>query len=621
MSRATPTPLIEVYLVLEQPSQRIGYWTKALMPLDDRSAPPLAMVAAYYDPTVDQALIALRYDELALDANRIAFAIEIALLAEAGMIQPAELSEGERRRFLGERLQRCTIFVGDQRRVTSALTELVRRIRDVRAGTQTIPARPRAASQPRATSAPPIARTQASPPPIPIARTSSKRLPSNDPSIINARGTRDDLEPLDRPRFEPIEPLERPRQELARPRYEPIEPIEALEPPAPRREVSRLSRPDELRTTSQHVIARPPERAKTVEASAQYSQRIAEGRSPLPASAGESANQFVAEPFLPKGTRDLPTTIYARFLRGGRWVPSRIGTLSLKGAALLTGALPRVHDQVDVALTFGNHRALVRGAVGKVSSVQEAAMSGASTFSVAFQLDDVARRQLTALLTAARAANVTIKPPPPRTARRYPVEWPVNLGTLRGAVRSDALDVSRDGMFIRPSNPLTLDSTLNFSSVLDDGGPPVAGRGKVVRQISEFEARTCGLTVGYGVCIVEMSSIDRSRWLAFLRRIEKRGDKRVLIGASPGRLAELHAGLAAAGYAVTSGSDPGALVQLAGGDARPVDAAVIDGAWLTPDVSATWVESLFAARNVPCITLHGDARRARAAVDKLLIVE
>ncbi|MGE3456079.1 MAG: PilZ domain-containing protein, partial [Kofleriaceae bacterium] len=563
---ARATPLIEVYLVLEQPSQRIGYWTKALMPLDDRSAPPLAMVAAYYDPIVDQALIALRYDELALGADRISFAIEVALLADAGMIQPAELSEGERRRFLGERLQRCTIFVGDQRRVSSALTELVRRIRDVRAGTHTIPASPRAASQPRATSAPPIARTQASPPPIPIARTASKRLPSNDPSIISARGTRDDLEPLDRP-----------------PRREDVAP--APEPREPPRDVSRVTRNDDmLRTTSQHVIARPPERAKTVEMSSQHAHRIAEGRSPLPAAAGESDSQFVADPFLANPARDLPKTIYARFLRGGRWVPSRIGTLSLKGAALLTGALPRVHDQVDVALTFGSHRALVRGAVGKVSSVQEAAMSGASTFSVAFQLDDVAKRQLTALLTAARAANVTIKPPPPRTARRYPVEWPVNLGTLRGAVRSDALDVSRDGMFIRPANPLTLDSTLNFSSILDDGGPPVAGRGKVVRQISEFEARSCGLTVGYGICILEMSSIDRARWLAFLRRIEKRAEKRVLVGASPGRLAELHAGLSAAGYAVTSGSDPGALVQLAGGDTRPVDAAVIDGAWLTPDV-------------------------------------
>src|SRR4029077_1174404 len=106
-------------------------------------------------------------------------------------------------------------------------------------------------------------------------------------------------------------------------------------------------------------------------------------------------------------------------------VPTRIGSLSLKGAALLAGALPRLHDHVDVALAYGDHRALVRGAVGKVSTVREAQQTGASTFSVAFQLDDTARQQRTALLTAARAANVTIKPAPPRATRRFPVEWPV----------------------------------------------------------------------------------------------------------------------------------------------------------------------------------------------------
>jgi hypothetical protein len=129
------------------------------------------------------------------------------------------------------------------------------------------------------------------------------------------------------------------------------------------------------------------------------------------------------------------------------------------------------------------------------------------------------------------------------------------------------------------------------------------------------------LSVGYGVNIIDMGEDDRARWLGFLRRIEKRADKRVLVGASPSRLAELHNGLSGAGYAVTGGSDPGALVQLASVENRPVDAALIDAGWLAPDVSASWVESLFAARNVPCVTLHGDVRRARAAVDKLLVVE
>src|SRR5262249_34029318 len=112
----------------------------------------------------------------------------------------------------------------------------------------------------------------------------------------------------------------------------------------------------------------------------------------------------------------------------------------------------------------------------------------------------------------------------------------------------------------------------------------------------------------------------RLRWVHFLDRIERRADRRILIGASPARLAELQAHLAAAGYAVTGGTDPGALVQLASAEARPVDAALLDAGWLSPATSGGWVESRFAARNVPCVTLHGDAKRARTIVDKLLAV-
>jgi hypothetical protein len=53
---------------------------------------------------------------------------------------------------------------------------------------------------------------------------------------------------------------------------------------------------------------------------------------------------------------------------------------------------------------------------------------------------------------------------------------------------------------------------------------------------------------------------------------------------------------------------------------RPVDAALVDADWLGHGASATWVETLFSARNVPCVTHHGDAKRARAAIDKLLAV-
>ena len=562
-SRPFP-PLVEAFLIVDQPRQRLSHWCKALAPLDDDRAPALAHVTAYYDPACDQALVGLRYDELALGRDRLAFVVEIALLAEIGMIQPAELSDGDRRRFLGERLTRCTLHVVDQRTVTTALTELVRRIRELRlAPRENITAMPI-----RAPGAPPV--------PIKPRGTTE-----NPVLLVHPKGTRDDIA----------------KGRLAN----------ASPPPIP-----RASRRDDLHTPSPHVLPRA-HHAATVEISPIESQRMASQSVPPPRVEASSAG-------LPPMSPTPGGSIYARYLRSGKWVPIRIGALSLKGAALMAGALPRLHDHVDVALSYADHRALVRGPVKKVSTLEEAASTGAAGFSVSFELDDASRRQLTKLLTAAREAQVTIKPPPPRQARRFPVEWTVCLGTMRGAVRAEALDVSREGMFVKPVHALTLDSNLNFSTVLDDGGTAISGRAKVVREIAEAQARDFGLAPGYGLKVIDMGEADHARWMSFLHRIERRADKRVLVGAAPNRLAELQTGLAGAGYAVTGGTDPGSLVQLASAEIRPVDAVLIDAGWITPGMSAAWIESLFSARNVPCLMIHGDARRARAAIDNLLAI-
>ena len=245
-----------------------------------------------------------------------------------------------------------------------------------------------------------------------------------------------------------------------------------------------LPKPDASapRMPSPNVVSRHA-RAATVEVSASELQHMVRSAMTTPSAPMMAASEAPAQ--MPRSTRTdqlvppiagptPPGIIYARYLRSGRWVPVRIGALSLKGAALMAGALPRVQDTVDVALSYGEYRALVRGPVNKVSSVQEAQMSGAATFSVAFDLDEASRRQLTTLLTAAREAKVVIKPPPPRSNRRFPVEWPVCLGSNRGAMRANALDVSRAGMFVRPQNPLALDQDMLFSVVLDDGVSPIS---------------------------------------------------------------------------------------------------------------------------------------------------
>jgi len=599
MGTAETTPLVEAFLLVEAPRQRFTHWTQALAALDSPMAPPLASVVAHYDPTTDQALLNLRYDALALGPNRLEFVVEVALLAEVGMIQPAALSEGERRRFLSERLARCTLVIQYQRSTIGALTELVRRLRDQRGDL----------------------RTGAKPPPF---RT-TPRGDTSDPVplvALSAKGTRNDIA-----KIIPTKPT---REDVTRPERGLVQHFESFE--------SKFERPP---SPHRHVIARSS-RAKTVVAPESNATNTTNNAIPEAEEIPFDSSQIIIDtddfddlPPPPPPLRstleraqspqfstsvETPNTIYARYLRSGKWVPIRVGSLSLKGAALMTGALPRLHDHVDVALSYSGHRALVRGAVGKVSSVREAAATGASTFSVSFELDTASRRQLTTLLTAAREAKVTIKPPPPRATRRFVVEWPVCLGTMRGAMKADALDVSSCGMFVRPVLALTVDTTCNFSVVLDDGGGPIAGRAKIVRQLGEQEAAACGLAPGFGLSILDMGDIDRKRWEAFITRIERRADKRVLIGASPARLTELQTALAAAGYAVMGGTDPGALVQLASSDTRPVDAALIDAGWLQNGVSASWVESLFSARDVPCVTVHGDPRRARSSVDKLLEV-
>lgn len=629
MPPRVPSPLVEVFLLVEQPRQRLSHWSQALAALDDPAAPVLAGVDAYYDPASNQAIFRLRYDEQTLGPDRLSYVVEVALLAEIGMIQPAELSEGDRRRFVGDRLAACTVHVADQRKVVGALVELVRRVRGQKSPTSppaleaTLLPRARPAIAPKVR-----ARVETGESLLVVTAKGTRSRPGGEASLPRAsrdlalgsvRQPRDDIAQLDREAEMGTPPPAPAAAPAARDEGGELEAAARPPPSAP------PSRRDDAPRPSPNVVARAGvHRANTVLMSSDEAKRIIEAATePVE---GEAATERgpspppppaeAAPPPQPSG----PRTILARYLRSGRWVPLRVSSLSLKGAALMAVALPRVDDRVDVALAYAQHRALVRGAVQKVSTMREAETSGATMFSVNFELDDGSRRQLTALLTAARAANVTIKPAPPRSTRRYPVEWPVCLGTKRGAVRAEALDVSSEGMFVRPVHALALDDHLTFTAVLDDNQPPVSGHARVVRTITDADARSTGLTPGYGLVILEMADPERERWSRFLSRVAKRASKRVLIAATSARLAELQTGLVAGGYATSAGTEPGAIAQLVSAEARPFDAALIDATWLITEGSTLWVESVFTARSIPYVTVHGDAKRARVAIDRLLTV-
>ena len=95
----------------------------------------------------------------------------------------------------------------------------------------------------------------------------------------------------------------------------------------------------------------------------------------------------------------------------------------------------------------------------------------------------------------------------------------------------------------------------------------------------------------------------------------------MLVGAAPGRVEELAAGLNAAGYTVTAGSDLGLLMRVAELDPCPPDLAVIDAEFDQNSAPSGWIEQVFAARSVQCVTVRGDVRRARSLVDRALLVE
>src|ERR1700760_4665599 len=130
-----PPPLIEVFFLVEQPRQRWSHWTQALAPIDDPGSPAIASVDAFFDPTTTQAIFTVRYAANVLDADALARLVDIATFTEITIIPPDELSDAERRRFVRERLARCTERVTDQRKLVGALIELVRRVRAQRSPT------------------------------------------------------------------------------------------------------------------------------------------------------------------------------------------------------------------------------------------------------------------------------------------------------------------------------------------------------------------------------------------------------------------------------------------------------------------------------------------------------
>lgn len=269
------------------------------------------------------------------------------------------------------------------------------------------------------------------------------------------------------------------------------------------------------------------------------------------------------------GSDPGPPPIETRYLRGDSWLPARLRTLNMRGAHLASCALPRVGDAVPVAIGFRGADAVLRGEVVSTTDVESASTPG---FRVAFA--DGGHRDLEILLRSARAAGVSLDPPPRRQAPRYPFRWPVTLGGRGDAEEAWALDISSDGLFVATEARLD-GGGLPFSLADDCGEPPIEGSARPAREVTAEVATRRGLARGYGLSILALPEAMRRRYDAFVHRVAARSRRRLAVAAGPHRLAVLTGALAGAGYAVASWRAELAGAASAAGQPPP-DAWIVD---------------------------------------------
>jgi hypothetical protein len=509
-------PLYEIFLVLEPLRPRAHELFTLLAPLHEAGAPHVCGLDLYYRRSSDVALVALRYDERTFTRERLNFVIDLATGAGIPLLDPARMSEGDRRGFYGAYLSTYDVKIEDQRTLADAFDALGKRIDSETPATASLP------------------------------RGALGKLAPTHQSL----DSRESL-PL----------AEQARQARSR---------------ADARSRATTTRTPTIQQTEPPIMEVP-------------------------------------------ATTPAPTTIDVRFLRGGAWTTARLRALSVKGAYLVTGAPPRLGDSVHVALGFRESGALLRGTVYHVTTAADALATGSSGFAVRFPVyPSAGRTQLIELLTAARDAGVTIKPPPTRHAVRFPVCWPVQVGLGDDSFHADALDVSERGLFVATPHDLGVGAEISVAVPMEEGDA-VTARARVARLLPAREASPRGLRGGTGLELTDMSDVDRRMWNAFLDRVRRRTERRIVVGALPTRIDDLASALTAAGYSVVTGSDAGVLVRLADLEPRPPDAVVIE-AGLAAQGPDHWLEQVFSARQVPCVTVNGDGRRTRCVVDRLLQV-
>ena len=569
-------PTYEVFVILEAFRERFHEHLEAIHPLllAADEGPLLIGADCYYRAHTDVALLAIRLDERTLTRSKLSAVAALAREAERPLLDPRRLSDDDRRSFYrdylplyDERADDCDNLIDAIERVASALgvptPETDQRPTPWAVGTATEP----------------------------MSETSSTTRPYASPGraekMAVGSATTSTVEDL-------LPPGGRSRASRARP------PSLVGETPEP---------PGRARGKGRHQ-----ERAGTVPGSLK-----ARDRAPSSPDGSEvtPANDVAPPGQVGPGLRGAHVNV--RFLRGDKWMPGRLRGLNMKSARIATGAPPRSGDLVQVAVGLEHHGVVLRGRVTESQTGSAALESGFTGFEMEFpELTEDARDQLRTLLLRARERGLSLRPPPPRSAIRFPLNWPVRVLSGGSPLSLSVLDISERGLFVA-AHLAILDEDVLFELPDDVGGPPITGRARVVREVTDVMARERGLEPGYGLHISKLS--DEERFEQFVSRVARRCVTRILVGASRARANALTWDLAALGYTVSTTTSPAEAARAASGEELPPDLAILDDSLTSDEMQAQLIRRVYAGNKVPCIAVHG-ARpsKTRATVDELLRV-
>ncbi|HLU64982.1 MAG TPA: PilZ domain-containing protein [Kofleriaceae bacterium] len=662
-------PLCELFIVLEPFRTGFNEFVTALEPLSHAAAegPVLRGADVYYRPDTDVALLAVQLDEQSTTPQRLRWLASVAARADMPVLDPSRLGDVDRKEFYSDYLPTYRIRVEAAAHPRDGLEELARLLSLPGALPRpaTSPPAGRASSPRGRTASSPPGRAAASPPPRaassprarpasspPAARRRRAAASSVDPSPIAAllRSGRGTSDPADGPATPAARRASAPdgRYRAARGERIAVGPSAARYASAAARaagvEVDRSLRSPTLpatprafgsgaktaappSTAAEQPAAQKPAAAGKPAAAAPAGKPAAAAPAAARAAAAPAAQPAPGKPQSPAAPgRRAPSRpgtspqVHVRFLRGDTWAPARLRSLNLRGARLAAAAPPRRGDRVQIVIGLDRLGAVVCGHVTQTTGASEAASTSEPVgFTVQFvDLTADTRAQLTSILRAAVDRGLSLRPPPARAAVRFPVRWPARIITSWGEVGADTLDVSRGGLFLVPNAPLG-EKELLFQLPLDQSGPPLSGRAAIAREVSDEMASERGLPRGYGVRILDFSRDDGARYDAFLDRVRRRTEMRLVIAAESSRAHDLSQGLGGAGYSVQSSSDPRTLLGRLASGSRPPDAALLHAPLLERDPTAHALKRSLHARQVPCLTVGDEPpSRARQVVDHLL---